>query len=144
MRKLFLSGVFALMALAGICQAAQPHPKVTESFTATEIAAMPSTQLEYLNFYVDNACVVHIPGKSTEGLPLLSSYLKPGAPALDINQLTPENFNPLNYTFEPLPETVQLFLIDGTNNVVQLHSQATINRFYSQFITNQRKLNKTK
>jgi hypothetical protein len=144
MKKLFLSGAFAVMTMVGICQTSQPHPKVTQSYTVAEIAEMPSTRLDYLNFYADNACVVHIPGKSIEGLPLLSTYLKHNAPNLDVNTLTPENFNPFNYTFQPLPETSQLFVIDGTNNVVQLHSQATIDRYYGMHIVNQRKLNKNR
>jgi hypothetical protein len=144
MKKLFLSGAFMVMTMVGICQAASPNPKVAKALAASEISSFSESELEYLNFYADHGCVVLIPGKTTEGLPLLSSYLKPGAPNLDVTNLSGQTFNPLNYTFEPLADNYQLFVVDGTDNVVQLYSKSSIDRQFANYKINQRKLNQKK
>jgi len=142
MRNLFFTGLFALMASIGFSQNVQPSSKVNAGFDKASLKALNDSQLEYWNFYAQNSYIVHDEAKSTE-LPLLSSVLKPGKPAVS-GTITQENFNPFNYAITPLQFETQLFLIDGTNKMVQIHSQSTIDQYFDNYQVNQAKLKRLK
>ncbi len=137
MKILFMSAAFACCAVIGQAQAV-PSNKVLQSFESSALSTMADEQVKYYNFIGANSYVVHNEAKTKDGLPLLSSVLKPGKPTINGAELNQENFNPFDYNVTPLPSEAQFFLIDGTSKVVQFHSKATIDMQYDWMITNER------
>jgi len=142
MRNLLVTGAFAMMAFVGFSQNVQPSVKVVQGLGKNAAKALNESQIEYQNYFGQFGYVVDVATKNTEGLPLLSSVLKPGKTAMDAATVTQDNFNPFLYNITPLPNEQQFFLVDGTNKTVQIHSQATIDQYYGYYQTNQAKLKK--
>jgi len=144
MKKLIFTCLVVFTALVGHTQNVQPNSKVLQSFDSKALQAMNDSQIEYMNYFVKNGFVVHNEAKTKEGLPLLSSVLKQGKTESSGTGITQESFNPYNYNITVLPNESQFFLIDGTNGVVQIHSQSTIDMQYDRYLVNQKKLNGSK
>lgn len=144
MRKLLFTCALALLAQMGYSQNVQPSTKVRQGFDQKALHAMNDSQVEYLNYFVNNSYIVHNEAKTKDGLPLLSSVLKQGKSPIAAENLNQADFNPLNYNITVHPSESQFFLVDGSNKVVQIHSQATIDMQYDRFLVNQQKLNSTK
>lgn len=144
MRKVLLTGTFALLTLVGFTQKVQPSSKVVQGHDQKALQVMNDNQLEYLNYFADYGFIVHNEAKTKEGLPLLSTVLKQGKSQMTAESINQTSFNPFDYNVTPQPSEAQFYLVDGSNKVVQIHSQSTIDQQYDRYLINQKKLNATK
>ncbi len=138
--KLTLSLVSIFFSLFAMAQSVEPNDKVKAAFTAEELATFTPERIDYLNFYVENAFTIHAAGKTTEGTPLLSST------ANNAKSITAgaDGLNILLYTIQPLEFDSQFYIIDGTEQVLQVFSQSRIDTLYERFKINRAKLEKNK
>jgi hypothetical protein len=138
--KLALSVACIFFSIVVSAQGVVPNDKVKAAFPAEELAALTPERIDYLNFYSENAFTIHTTGKNSEGTPLLSTTANNG------KSITAgaEGLNILLYSIQPLDFDSQFFIIDGTEQVLQVFSQTRIDTLYERFKINRAKLEKNK
>lgn len=126
--------LFALLPFAAISQEA--NSKVKAAFTSAELAKMSVEEIEYLNFFSDNAVIVSNAGEKAQSIAVSGELsLKNGsvlsAPSVDV-----ANFNPLLFTIKVLPNEYGYYRIGDSEYIVTVMSEARLKVLYERYKAN--------
>ncbi len=126
--------LFALMPVVAISQEA--NSKVKAAYTSAELAKMSVEEIDYLNFFSDNAVIVSNAGEKAQSIAVTGELsLKNGsvlsAPSVDI-----ANFNPLLFNLKVLPNEYSYYRIGDSECVITVMSEARLEVLYERYKAN--------
>lgn len=133
MKTLFVV-VLALCSLGAIGQSANTGKKPGGNSTGKTVQPSNTEHPDWQNFLATHMCIIHdVDAEKALGYTEITLE-NPGN--IDLNSLTTETFNPLQFNITPLPNEQQYLHIAGTSKVIFVYSKARLDVLFERYLTN--------
>ena len=138
MKKIILLLSLILMGIGAFSQALPIDNRLYAKYSEVDLLDMQSNRpadLEYLNWFVENAFVVkEIMSPETSDFPRLRYMDKEtkleGAEA---NEYNPETFNVMEYSFDISAKSSNAYLIGNTGKVLVFYSSDDLTKLFNEY-----------